>query len=249
MGQLLGETRIILIHPTLPENVGAVARAMRHFQLRDLVIAAGGVDPLHPLAIRVAAGAEAILQEARQVSTLEEALQDVIFAVGTTARDVAAVDTRPLEPREAALLARDFSQVGAVALLFGTEKHGLPLAYLKRCHQVARIPGTKAACLNLAMAMTIFGYEWFLADGETHDHGTPLLAAAAPAVELDRLGDWFTTAFLKSGIFRSRDAASKAHTLRRILSKARLDADEAALVRAIAAKLSRLLPSPPEIDN
>ena len=241
MSHLLAETRIILVHPTLPENVGAVARAMRHFQLRDLVLAEGGVDPLHPLALRVAAGAEGILEGARRVATLEAALEDVVFAVGTTARTVQSVDMRPIEPHEAALLARDHAQVGAVALVFGTEKHGLPRSYLQRCHQVARIPGSEGACLNLAMAMTLFGYEWFLA-ADSHAHETPLLATAASEAEIDRLGKWFTEAFMASGIFRVQDASSKSHTLRRILSKARLDADEAALIRAIAAKLSKLLP-------
>lgn len=242
MSHLLAETRIILIHPTLPENVGAVARAMRHFGLGELVIAEGGVDPEHPQAVRVAAGAEDLLKEARRVETFEEALEDVVFAVATTARPYDAVDMRSREPRDLAMLARDYAQAGPVALVFGTEKHGLPNEYLRRCHQIARIPGEAGTCLNLAMAVNIFAYEWYLASEAGHAHGqTPLLAAAAQGTDLDDLGRRLTEALSRAGVFRDHDAASKAHTLRRILSQARLDANEAALVQAIVRKLPSLL--------
>ncbi len=242
MATLLAETRVILIHPTLPENVGAVARAMRHFGLRDLVIAEGGVDPEHPHAVRVAAGAEEILQEARRVETFEEALEDVVFAVATTARPYDAVDMRAREPREVALLARDYAQAGPVALVFGTEKHGLPNEYLRRCHQIARIPGEEGTCLNLAMAVNIFAYEWYQAAECGHAHeDVPLLAAAAKETDLGDLGRRLADALSRVGVFRQQDAESKAHTLRRILSQARLDANEAALVQAIVRKLPGLL--------
>lgn len=240
MSQLLSETRIVLIHPTLPDNVGAVARAMRHFGLRDLVIAEGGVSPTHPTALRVAAGADVILKEAREVSTLDEALDGVIFAVGTTARPYEAVDLRAREPREVATLARDYAQAGAVALVFGTEKHGLLKETLKRFHQIARIPGEPDACLNLGMAVNVFAYEWYLASAHGHSHETPLLAAAASEAALDDLGARLTEGLKRLGVFKAHDASSKAHTLRRILSRTRLDADEAALVAAVVRKLPAL---------
>lgn len=241
MSDLLSETRVVLVHPTLPENVGAVARAMRHFGLRELVVAEGGVDPLHPHAVRVAAGAEAILEDARRVASFEAALEDVVFAVATTARPYEAVDLRTREPRQVAQLARDYAQAGAVALVFGTEKHGLPNEYLRRCHQIARIPGEEGTCLNLAMAANIFAYEWYQAAEGGHPHGVPLLAAAAAEATLDDLGRRLSRALLLAGVFRPQDAERKAHTLRRILSQARLDADEAALVQAIVRKLPGLI--------
>jgi TrmH family RNA methyltransferase len=239
MSLLLSETRIVLVHPTLPDNVGAVARAMRHFGLRDLVIAEGGVDPRHPLALRVAAGAEDILANALQVETLDEALSGVVFAVGTTARAVASVEMKPQEPRTLATLARDMAQAGAIALVFGTEKHGLSREQLRRCHQVAHIPGEEGTCLNLAMAVNIFAYEWHLADAELeHSHDVPLLASSEA---LDTLGERLAEGLERAGILQAKDRASKLHTLRRILSRTRLDPHEAAFVRAIAEKLPQVL--------
>ncbi|MNK62682.1 tRNA (cytidine/uridine-2'-O-)-methyltransferase TrmJ [compost metagenome] len=239
MALLLSETRIVLVHPTLPDNVGAVARAMRHFGLRDLVIAEGGVDPRHPLAVRVAAGAEEILENALQVDTLEEALEGVVFAVGTTARSVSSIEMQPQEPRTLATLARDMAQAGAIALVFGTEKHGLSREQLRRCHQVAHIPGEEGTCLNLAMAVNIFAYEWRLADEAlAHAHDVPLLASSDA---LDTLSDRLVEGLERAGILHAKDRSSKLHTLRRILSRTRLDPHEAALVRAIAEKLPAVL--------
>lgn len=239
MSLLLSETRIVLVHPTLPENLGAVARAMRHFGLRDLVIAEGGVDPMHPLATRVAAGAEEILERALRVETLDEALEGVVFAVGTTARALGAVDLQVQEPRTLATLARDLAQAGAIALVFGTEKHGLSRDQLRRCHQIARISGAEGTCLNLAMAVNIFAYEWHLADAElAHAHDIPLLASVEM---LDGLANRLVEGLEQAGLLPARARESKLHTLRRILSRARLDPHEAALVQAIAQKLPQVL--------
>ncbi|HEY9900232.1 MAG TPA: TrmH family RNA methyltransferase [Pantanalinema sp.] len=241
MSKLIAATRIVLVQPTLPDNVGAVARAMRHFGLSDLVIAEGGISPTHPSAVRLAAGADAILSDARAVDTLDEALDGVVFAVGTTARPYEAADLRTREPREVATLARDYAEAGSVALVFGTERHGLLKETLKRFHQIARIPGEPEACLNLAMAVNVFAYEWYLASEHGPREEKPLLAAAASEASLDDLGRHLTDALKRLGVFRAHDAASKAHTLRRLLSRTRLDADEEALVRAVVRKLPSIL--------
>ncbi|MNX97381.1 tRNA (cytidine/uridine-2'-O-)-methyltransferase TrmJ [compost metagenome] len=165
----------------------------------------------------------------------------MVFAVGTTARPYEAADLRTREPREVAALARDHAPAGPVALVFGTEKHGLLKETLKRFHQIARIPGEPDACLNLAMAVNVFAYEWYQASLQAASPETPLLAAAASEASLDALGERLTDALKRLGVFRAHDAASKAHTLRRILSRTRLDADEAALVQAVVRKLPSLL--------
>ena len=102
---LLAATRIVLIHPTLPENVGAVARGMRHFGLEDLVLV-GGVAPTHSLAVAASAGAETILQAARVVDSFEAALAGTVLALGTTARPQAGVERRAILPEEGVLWLR-----------------------------------------------------------------------------------------------------------------------------------------------
>lgn len=227
MSVLLRRTRLVLIRPTLPENVGAVARSMAHFGLTELVLVEG-VDPMHPQAVAVSVGHDHLLRAARRVETLDAALSGAVLAVGTTARALPGVDRAAITPREGAALARDSAAAGPVALVFGTEKSGMTNDELRRCHQVVTIPGEGEACLNLAMAATICLYEWRLAAMAAAGE-RPLTAVAAEA-GLDDLAGRLGTALERMGVIKPREAASKVHTLRRILSRTRLGPDEAAMV-------------------
>lgn len=228
---LLDRTRVVLIRPSLPENVGAVARSMAHFGLRKLVLV-GGVSPTHPQALAVSAGHEDVLTAARQVETLEAALEGAVLIVGTTARPQATIDRRAVLPDEAASLARDHAAAGPVALVFGTEKTGMTNTELRVCHQLATIPGEAEACLNLAQAATICFYEWRLAAKTEVAGDRPLTAVAADA-GLDDLAGRLADALTRVGALKPREAESKTHTLRRILSQARLSPDEAAMVQGL----------------
>jgi TrmH family RNA methyltransferase len=240
--RLLAQTRLVLVQPSLPENVGAVARSMHHFGLSELVIAGEGVDPLHPHAVAVSAGAEGILAAARRVPDLEAAIAGTLFAVATTARPYDDPDLRTQDPRAVAVLARGHAQAGPVALVFGPERTGLTKDQLRTCHQLVRIPGTEHACLNLAMAVAIMGYEWYRAALEPAEgERLPALAAIAEG-DLDQLADTWRRVLERAGILRPASAESKVHTLKRMLSRWGLDPDEAALLRAIARRLPSGLP-------
>jgi TrmH family RNA methyltransferase len=228
---LLANTRVVLIRPTLAENVGAVARSMGHFGLGELVLVEG-VSATDPKALAVSAGHEALLHASRRVESLEAALAGATLVVGTTARPQATVDRRAVLPDEAAALARDHAASGPVALVFGTEKSGMTNEELRRCHQLVTIPGEAEACLNLAQAATICFYEWRLASLSAASADRPLTAVAAEA-GLDDLAGRIAEALSRVGALKPREAESKTHTLRRILSQARLSADEAAMVQGL----------------
>jgi TrmH family RNA methyltransferase len=223
---LLAATRIVLIHPTLPENVGAVARGKRHLGLGRLVLEGGGA-PTHALALAASAGAEAVLQAARVVDTLDEALAATVLAVGTTARPQDGIGRRAILPAEGARLAAEHAVGGPVALVFGTEKSGMTTAELRRCHQIVTIPGTEHACLNLAQAFTILAYEWRLAGAPTADR-TPVLAA------LPGLDAAIADALAAANLLKPHERESKLHTLRRILANTALAPDEAAMLQGLA---------------
>lgn len=229
MPNLLARTRVVLLQPSLPENVGAVARSMAHFGLAELVLV-GGVAPTHPQALAVSAGHEALLHAARQVDNFEDALAGVGLCVGTTARALPGVDRRAIAPEEGAELARDHG--GPVALVFGTERTGMTNAELRRCDQLVTIPGEPGACLNLAMAATVCFYEWRRAsEGPAGDR--PVSAVAAEA-GVGGLAERLAAALEDAGVLKPRERESKLHSLRRILSRSRLSPDEAAMLDALA---------------
>ena len=148
--------RIVLVRPRNPENIGAVARAMAHCELDDWAIVSLGTHDF-ATARRVAVHAEAVLDRPRLCQTLDEAVADCAWVVGTSGQAVRG--RRPLWPeewgREAAARAP-----GTTAIVFGEERSGLTAAELARCHARSAIPsGGAQPSLNLAQAVMLYAYE------------------------------------------------------------------------------------------
>jgi tRNA/rRNA methyltransferase len=230
---LLAATRVVLIHPSLPENVGAVARTMRHFGLAELVLV-GGVSPLHSLAIAASAGNEALLRAARVVDDLETALTGVTATFGTTARPQSGIERRALLPAEGARLAASHARSGTVALVFGTEKDGMRTSELRRCDQLLTIPGAAHACLNLAQAFTVLAYEWRLAATTPLEDDLVPLTQVLREAGIDQLAVAVADALAAAGVLKPPQRESKLHALRRVLSGAHLTPDEARMLTGLA---------------
>src|SRR5688572_495084 len=77
--------RIVLVEPSHPGNIGAVARAMKNMALSELVLVRPKAFP-HAEASARASGAEDLLSRARVVGTVAEAVADVGFVAATTSR-------------------------------------------------------------------------------------------------------------------------------------------------------------------
>ncbi|MGH9394072.1 MAG: TrmH family RNA methyltransferase, partial [Terriglobales bacterium] len=134
--------------------MGAAARAMANFGLRDLVLVAP-YDVAWQTARSARAGAE-ILARARAVASLGEAVADCTQVVGTTA-GTARTPELPIEDWNAIAASLP---VGRIALLFGSEKTGLGVEEISFCQRLARI-GTalEAPSMNLGQAVAICAYE------------------------------------------------------------------------------------------
>src|SRR5512139_963552 len=95
--------RIVLLRPRSPENLGAVARVLKNFGMDDWAIAVLGTHDF-AAARRVAVHAEELLDRPRVVRTLDEAVADCAWVVGTSSRRVRG--KRRLSPAEVAGEAR-----------------------------------------------------------------------------------------------------------------------------------------------
>jgi tRNA/rRNA methyltransferase len=148
--------RIVLVRPRNPENLGAVARAMANFELDDWAIVALGTHDF-ATARRVAVHAEAILDRPRLCQTLDEAVADCAWVVGTSGQSVRG--RKPLRPEEVAREAA-VRAPGTTAIVFGEERSGLTAAELARCHALSAVPtGAAQPSLNLAQAVLLYAYE------------------------------------------------------------------------------------------
>ena len=150
--------RIVLVSPSHPGNIGAVARAMKTMGLDDLALVTPRRFP-HAEATAMAAGADDLLAGARVCATLDEALAGCRLVIGSSARS-RSIRWPQLDPREAAAQLVAARAEGPAALLFGPERTGLSNDDLDRCHALVSIPTSPDyASLNLASAVQVFAYE------------------------------------------------------------------------------------------
>jgi tRNA/rRNA methyltransferase len=152
--------RVVLVEPEKEGNIGSVARSMRNFALTELCL----VSPRTPIgdeAFRYATRGKEILERARIVDTLRDALVGVDHAVGTTA--IVGTSTRNLlrvaiDPAQ--LASRLAGTTGTAALVFGRESTGLSNRELQQCNIIVNIPATESYnVLNVATAASIIFYE------------------------------------------------------------------------------------------
>ena len=155
--------RIVLVRPKDPANIGSSARAMKNFGLNELYLASPQ-RPVNRHAYALASHAGDVLDSAVICETVAETLVGCTLVLGTTARPRDS-EMRVYSPREAA----ETLPQGGIAILFGPEDYGLSNEDLRHCQGYIQIPTAEYASLNLAQAVQLVAYEWFVASHrETH---------------------------------------------------------------------------------
>jgi tRNA (cytidine32/uridine32-2'-O)-methyltransferase len=157
-------TSFVLVHPHYPENVGAVARAIKTmgFSKLTLVKPSRLALPEHEMAQKMAVKSWDVLDGARRTQTLVEALDGIDHVIATSSRrGISGV----LQPREAAQRVVELARQGdSIAFVFGNEKTGLEREEVERATLCVRIPmAADQPSVNLAQATQIIAYELFLA--------------------------------------------------------------------------------------
>ncbi|MEJ2533094.1 MAG: tRNA (cytosine(32)/uridine(32)-2'-O)-methyltransferase TrmJ [Halioglobus sp.] len=154
----LDNIRIVLVNTSHPGNIGGVARAMKNMGLSRLYLVEPRQFPDEQATWR-AASATDLLEGAVVTETLEQAIADCQFVVGTSARG-RRIPWPLLDPRQCAARIGAASAREQVAVLFGREDRGLTNDELKLCNLHLNIPTDEAySSLNLAMAVQIVCYE------------------------------------------------------------------------------------------
>lgn len=224
--------RIVLVEPSHPGNIGAVARAMKNMGLEQLVLVSPRQFP-HSEALARASGADDVLENARVVATVTEAIAGCGFIAATTSRTRDQY-FRVADVREAAARLLLESRRGPAAVLFGSERAGLTNEQLEAAHLLIRIPASDSyPSLNLAMAVQIVSYELFRAGGIEVDTA-PAAGPLADPVEMERLYRHLAQV-LEEIDFRDRTQGGThlMARLRRLFQRAALDRNEVNILRGI----------------
>jgi TrmH family RNA methyltransferase len=244
---ILDNVVVVLDHPQNLVNIAGAVRAMKNMGLSRLRL----VNPAEFDTWRIGGIAHRsadVAETAEVFDSLQEALADASFVVGTTARPRTA-QRNYARPRDLAPKVIEKAQDGLVAILFGREDRGLENEGLDLCHSVAIIPtNPDYSSLNLAQATLLLSYEIFLAAG---GEGGPLprgrrYTRPATVEELEN-----TYAALEEGLrridfFKARASEAILRTIRTVIGRAEPDLQEAGILRAIgfeiSAYLDRVLP-------
>ena len=159
---------IVLVRPQLADNIGACARAMANGGLFHLRLVAPRDGWPQQKAWRNSSGAHRILDEAQVFDSVADAVADLhrVFATCPRPRHI----IKPvLTARGAAFELREIgSRSLRAGVLFGPERAGLDNDDMAHADALVRYPLNPAfLSLNLAQAVMVLAYEWWLADEPT----------------------------------------------------------------------------------
>ncbi len=149
----LGELRdssfvVVLAALADPGNLGTIVRSAEAAGV-DGVIVAGGVDPFNPKSVRASAGAiffVPVVLADDAASALEEIGSWGVRRIGTSADASRRYD--------------EIDMSGPVAVVLGSESHGMPDEVTARVDEVVSIPmAGQAESLNVAAAAAVLCFE------------------------------------------------------------------------------------------
>lgn len=225
--------RVVLVSTRNPLNLGAAARAMSNFGFLHLRV----VNPfdLAYREARSAVGASDVLKNAEEFSTVAEAVADCSLVVGTTAARRRAPEQPVKALADGAKLVRDHLRGGRSALLFGSEKVGLPTTDLDHCHFLLRIPTrTEHPSMNLGQAVAVCLYE---IAREADRSAKQLKPETAEAGELELVTTTMLQAINASGYIKPGTETATEAKVRRMVRRLRLEATDAEVLMGMLRQI------------
>jgi len=237
----LSAIRVVLVEPSHPGNIGAVARAMKNMALSELVLVRPKAFP-HPEATARASGADDLLQRTKVVDSVTDAVADVGFVAATTSRP-RDHNFRALDLHEAAQRIFDMSERGPAAVLFGAERTGLTNEELALAHMLIRIPANPDyPSLNLAMAVQLTTYELFRAAGSPAS-SRPLsepTVPLAPGADMERFYQHLQQV-MDEVDFKDRTTGGThlMTRIRRLFQRCEMDQNEVNILRGILTSVQQ----------
>jgi len=229
---MLNNIALILVNPSHPGNIGAVARAMKNMQLNELRL----VKPkriFNEETFARSAGAEDILNKALFFDTFEEAIADCHYVYGTSARpQVPDIRNLPLRSVASDIVKKASSE--KVALVFGREHAGLTNEELALCQQHIFIPANpNFSSLNLGTAVQVVCYEVYVA-AEVFSHPTPKRRAPpATQEEITHLQEHLKKTLAALDFYDPENPRRLMEKLRAMINRTELLTYEVAILRGI----------------
>ena len=190
---------------------------------------------------RSAVGAPGQLQNAKETSSLAEAVADCTLVIGTGSLNYRKPEQPVVSlPDLAPLVSRELGRGGRVAVVFGTESHGMTGDDLTFCHVLVEIPtDSRQPSMNLGQAVAVCLYELatrvcvpeegvtFVEERQLQKKtgtATDASASAARSGSLDILAGLIEQVMQAAGYSPNSMQAANRHDLRLLLRRISLSA-------------------------
>jgi len=228
---------IILLNPQMGENIGAAARAMSNFGFTDLRIVNPRDGWPNERAEAMAAGAFDIMPPVQVFDSLQEAVCDLHYILGTTARprDMVKPVYTPAQAVESCKAREDAGQ--KTGILFGAERTGLLNDEITACHGIITIPtAPDFSSLNLGQSVLLLAYEWIR---NLHKDGVASnIPLPASLEERENLLNRLTNELEDMRFFRNPDLApTMMRNVRNIFTRADLTEQEIRTLHGVISAL------------
>jgi len=265
------KTRFILIETSHAGNVGAAARALKTMGFDELVL----VRPRWANVLRKeetiqrASGALDVLNNARVVETLDEAVEGLshLCATAMTPRDFGPPTRAPrqhfemlikgeLKAQATPAIEADLAEISVepacapsvsgesgIGLLFGCERFGMANEDVYRCDVALSIPSNpQFGSLNLGSAIQLIAYEWRQALGgfPVVEH-TPRPERADMQQVAGMLGHW-EQALAHVGFLDPAAPKKLMPRLNQMFNRAQLTQEEIHILRGVAKAMLQSTP-------
>ncbi len=240
---LFSNLRFILVETSHPGNVGMVARAMKTMGFSRLILVRPRLPNVlqHESAIQFASNALDVLEKAQIVDSIDIALNNCHFAGAVTSR-VREFSPPILQARETANHIVSHPELNP-ALVFGSEKFGLPNEIVEKCHALISIPANhQYASLNLAQAVQILAYECRMAFPQRKLPNQNIELAGfedkpASVTQIDGMINHLEEALTAIHFLDKHNPKKLMPRLRRLFSRSKLEVDEVNILRGIAKQI------------
>ncbi|MBI9054135.1 MAG: tRNA/rRNA methyltransferase [Bacteroidales bacterium] len=152
------QIHFILVEPAVPENVGAAARAIKTMGFSSLRLVNTKAH-LDEKAGWLAHASNEILENAQEFNSLKEAIEDIDWIIGTSAKKRRVNEDYYPSNKINDLIQAKANTIRNLAIVFGREESGLTNDELKLCDIVTSVPmKTTYPSLNLAQSVMIYAY-------------------------------------------------------------------------------------------
>jgi tRNA (cytidine32/uridine32-2'-O)-methyltransferase len=238
---MLDNIQIVLSHTSHPGNIGATARAMKTMGLSRLVL----INPKHfpsEEAYARSSGAIDVLDNAKIVTSFEEAIADSHIVIGTSARK-RCLSQPILTPRQLCHEIRPVvSDNKQISIVFGREHSGMTNEEIGRCQYQIVIPANpEYSSLNLGAAVQLICYEFRLLslESETIEPNKKSIYELATQQEVHQLLEHWQQTNELTGFLNPKNPGKLMLRIKRLFNRSHLEKNEVNILRGFLTSINK----------